>query len=172
MYKKGYFFIIDAIIALFVLMIGITLVVSSYSFQQPTRQLELLDSDILVTLQTQIKNNGNLYCGIGGELMQPWDMNITDAENTYLQQFGEFYYRNETGDCDFCNELIETCAQQLFPDIFPYSLNLTINDESVFYIDNSDLSSATLIIPRKDIVFGTYNQQAYGPYLVEVTMWN
>jgi hypothetical protein len=178
MNKKAYFFLIDAIIAMFVLAIGVSLIVSSYTFKQPVRQLEMLDADVISTLRAPIRSNADSYCGNGGLLNDPSDpvlpnSNITNLGNSYLQQFAEFYYRNQTG-CGYCLELIEDCFNSIIPSshIEPYSVEFVIDDDFGFGINTTDIENATLLIPQRDIVFGMYGQEAYGPYLVELTLWN
>ena len=79
--KRGYFFTLDAVLGLFIIVIGVFLVTSSYvSVPQPA-QVGLLSDDLLNFLSnTKIKNLNNQYAGIGGDL---WSQRIiTDADNS------------------------------------------------------------------------------------------
>lgn len=169
MHKRGYFFLIDAIIALFVLAVGISLVVSSYSFKQPTRQLELLDVDIMAALRTPLRESGDPLCGNSGVMIV--NGNITDIDNTFIQQFGEFHYRQLQG-CTFCYSLVRNCTFSLFPNIAPYSMEVSIDNAFVFGMNYTEKNMSKLIIPQRDIAFGIYNQSSYGPYVVEVVTWS
>ena len=171
MNKKAYFFLIDAIIGLLVLSIGITLVVTSTVFQEPVRQTELLNVDLLSAFTKQIKDKSGVYCGIDGALAQ--DGNITDTENTFLQQFGEFYYRYQQG-CTFCLDLIRNCIKEVVDvnSLAPHSMELKINHEYIYAVNNSQKNLSFLVIPQRSITFGTYGNQYYGPYLAEIIVWN
>ncbi|HLF66081.1 MAG TPA: hypothetical protein VI522_00535, partial [Gammaproteobacteria bacterium] len=92
--KRGYFFVLDAVLGLFVIAMGIFIISTSYVNVPQLTQVSLLADDLLVFLSnTKIKDLNNPYAGIGGQLWK--DGVITDADNSLLQQVGEFYATNK-----------------------------------------------------------------------------
>src|SRR3989338_6601187 len=97
--RRGYFFLIDSILALGVLVIGGFLVFSSYT-QTPTKEDATVLAESLMDFfsNTKIKEVNNAYAGLGGELWQQGT--ITNEENTLLQQLGVFYAKNDLGTAE------------------------------------------------------------------------
>ena len=94
MKKRGYFFELDAALALFVLVVGAFYIASYYIREPQVSQVAILSDDMLNYLSdTQIKNLDNTYAGIGGILWK--NGTITDGDNSLLQQSGSFYYKNK-----------------------------------------------------------------------------
>src|SRR3989338_7566325 len=91
--RRGYFFLIDSILALSVLVIGGSLIFSSYTQTQTKEDATALAESLMDFFSnTKIKDVNNAYAGIGGELWQQGI--ITNEENTLLQQTAEFYAKN------------------------------------------------------------------------------
>ena len=171
--KRGYFFVLDAMLALTVLIIGVFLVTSSYvDVPQPT-QVSLLSDDVLNFLAgTKIKDLNNAYAGIGGAL---WSQgHIKDADNTLLQQAGEFYSTNKL---DIAEKFIQNVSAGIVPQQFRYEV----------WIDNSLLypkvpspehikskNSTEILLTSKKLTFGILNKSTsdiWGPYKAEVFVW-
>ena len=171
--KRGYFFVLDAMLALIVLVIGVFLVTSSYvDVPQPT-QVSLLSDDMLNFLSnTKIKDLNNAYAGIGGTL---WGQgHIKDADNTLLQQAGEFYSTNKP---DIAEKFIQNVSAGIVPQQFRYEI----------WIDNSPLypkapspehikskNSTEILLTSKKLTFGILNKgtsDIWGPYKAEVFVW-
>lgn len=171
MQKRGYFFLIDAIIALFVIGIGITLVLTTTTSPEPVRQPELLDVDMMAILQKRVMDIDDTYCGAESSLVS--DENITNQEDRLLQQLGSLYYRHQQG-CIFCIELIQNCLNEVLPvnSLAPYSFELTINQEYIHAINTTPRNESHLVIPQRSITFGIYNNQFFGPYTAELFVWN
>lgn len=171
MNKKGYFFLIDAIIALFVIGIGITLVITTTSSPEPVRQPELLDIDLMNILQQRVNSIDDDYCGAESALVI--DGNISDPNDRLLQQFGSLYYRDQQG-CVFCIELIQNCINSLvlINNLGPYSIELNINHKYIHAINTTLRNESRLVIPQRSITFGVYHNQFFGPYTVEMFVWN
>lgn len=173
MQKRGYFFIVDSIVALAVLSVGIVLLFSQHEYTPSTEQSYTLSNDILNVLSyNKIKNINNDYAGSNSNLTR--DGNITDIDKTLLEQVGEFYYRNQTKDCSFCIGLIDKFLSNMTSNMIPQQYNYIIKIENltVFNHSSSDKDSSRVVIPSKKIVHGLYNgTELYGPYLVEVLSW-
>ena len=171
--KRGYFFILDAFLGLSVLLIGVILVTSSYvNFPQPS-QVGLLANDLTNFLSTKkIKDLNNPYAGIGGEL---WNNGtITDADNSLLQQIGEFYAANKL---DVAERFIQNVSEGVTPPEFLYEVWI---DGIILYpitpsAEHTKLKeSSELLLTSKVITFGIMNKTTsnlWGPYKVEVFVW-
>jgi hypothetical protein len=171
--KRGYFFTLDASLALFVLIIGI-FIIATFSITSPkTTQLDFLSIDLLNFLSnTKILELNDDYAGIGGQL---WDQGlITDKDNNLLQQIGEFYYLNNTDTADLF-------AKQVTDIVVPpqYRYEIYINNAIVYPKvqtgeHNHSKNNATLMLTSKKITFGLINNtqgELWGPYLAEVFVW-
>lgn len=171
--KRGYFFVLDAVLGLFVLIIGVFVVTSSYvGVQQPT-QVKLLSDDLLGFLsKTKIKNINNPYTGIGGELWNQGD--ISDGDNTLLQQIGEFYYLNKA---DTAEKFIQNTTKDVVPAQFRYEVWV---DNALLYPKTptpehiASKDKTLLLLTSKKITFGVLDKstgELWGPYKAEVFLW-
>ena len=171
--KRGYFFVLDAVLALFILVVGVFLVTSSYvDVPQPT-QVELLSEDLLNFLSnTKIKDLNNPYAGIGGEL---WvNGSIKDADNSLLQQISEFYVANNLNTAE---KFIQNVSKDVVPSQFRYEVWI---NGAVLYPKNptnehiKSRNSTEILLTSKKITFGIINKTTsnlWGPYKAEVFLW-
>ena len=170
--KKGYFFMLDATLALFVLVIGVFLVLSLYVEVPDSAQVDFLSKDIMNFFSdTKIKDLDNNYAGIGGQLWK--NGTITDPENTLLQQIGELY----------ANSQLETAEKfvQNVSDIVPkqYRYEVWIDNTRVYPKDAAQdhaksRSDTELLLTSKKLIFGLNNRTTnsiWGPYKAEVFAW-
>ena len=173
MKKRGYFFILDATLGLFVLVMGVFIVLS-FTLEVPHQaQVGFITNDIMNFLSgTKIKELNNPYAGIGGEL---WKQGaITDQENTLLQQAGEFYYR---GKLDLAEKFLQNMSEPIVPPEFMYEIWI---DNSRVYPRNPDSGhiaskdKTNLLLTSKKLAFGIANKttsEIWGPYKAEVYAW-
>jgi len=173
MQKRGYFFILDATLGLFVLVIGVFLVLSFTLEVPPQTQVGLIAGDIINFLSsTKIKDLNNPYAGIGGEL---WKQGlITDEENTLLQQAGEFYYKKRE---DLAEKFLQNVSMPIVPSQFRYEVWM---DGSRLYPKNpgpehvSSRDGTNILLTSKKVEFGIANKttsEIWGPYKAEVFAW-
>ena len=171
--KRGYFFILDAVLGLSVLIIGVVLITSSYVDVPQPAQVELLSDDLLNFLSnTKVNELNNPYAGIGGEL---WTQGIiTDADNSLLQQIGEFYATNKLGTAE---KFIQNVSKGIIPPQFIYEVWL---DNNILYPQAPTLehiksrNSTGLLLTSKKLTFGIINKTTsnlWGPYKAEVFVW-
>tara|TARA_Y100000310_G_C20658744_1_gene803463 strand:- start:972 stop:1511 length:540 start_codon:yes stop_codon:yes gene_type:complete len=170
--RRGYFFLIDSVLALGVLAIGAFLIFTFYADVPEVEPPEILSEDIMDFFATsKIKDINNEYAGLGGEL---WDSGvITNAENTLLQQIAEFYADD---NLDIAEKFIVNLTVNSFPQqyIFEFRLNKELiypKDPTEEHLDSK--SSTRILIPSKKIVYGI-NQETgdmFGPYNAEVLVW-
>jgi len=171
--KRGYFFVLDAVLALTILVIGVFLITSSYvNAPQPT-QVSLLSDDLLNFLaNNKIKDLNNAYAGIGGVL---WNQGaITDADNSLLQQLGEFYATNKL---DTAEKFIANVSNGVVPDQFRYEVwmdNVILYPKTPAQEHARSRNSTELLLTSKKITFGILNKTTsdmWGPYKAEVYVW-
>ncbi|MDP3764882.1 MAG: hypothetical protein Q8R04_00060 [Nanoarchaeota archaeon] len=171
--KRGYFFVLDAMLGLFVLVIGVILINSSYVNVPQSTQVGLLSDDLLNFLSNKkIKDLNNPYGGIGGEL---WNNGIiTDADNSLLQQIGEFYAANKL---DIAEKFIQNVSTGIIPIQFKYEVwmdNVILYPKIPSLEHISSKNSTGILITSKKLTFGIINQATgniWGPYKAEVFVW-
>ena len=171
--KRGYFFILDAVLALIVLVVGVFLITSSYvSIPQPV-QVEILSDDLLDFLSnTKIRDLNNPYAGIGGVL---WNQGlITDADNSLLQQIGELYSANNP---DIAEKFTANVSVGIIPPQFRYEvwMNGVIIYPRMPAAEHSNSRNSTeLLLTSKKLTFGIMNKTTsgiWGPHKAEVYVW-
>ncbi|MBN2458600.1 hypothetical protein JXB31_05730 [Candidatus Woesearchaeota archaeon] len=174
--KKGYYFILDAIIGLFVITIGIMLIFSYFKVEPSLEQSGFIAFDVMDFLSSnQIKELNSALYGVGGKLHS--DGNITNIDNTLLEQIAEFYYRNVTLKSNFTIRLIEDLLNNLSSSVIPYNygLLLAIDNNTVYNrtgVNAFEMVNATVVVPTKKITYSVYNEtQLVGPYIIEVIVW-
>lgn len=171
--KRGYFFMLDAVLGLFVIAIGTFLISSSYVNVPQLAQVGFLSDDLLNFLSnTKIKDLNNPYGGIGGQLWKQGT--ITDADNSLLQQIGEFYATNKL---DIAEKFIANVSKGAVPEQFKYEvwINGTIiypRTPTAEHVKSKN--STVLLLTSKKLAFGVINKTTsdlWGPYKAEVYLW-
>ena len=171
--RKGYFFLIDSILALGVLAVGGFLILFSYT-QAPHKEDAAILAESLMDFfsNTKIEGTNNQYAGIGGVLWQQGA--ITNGKNTLLQQAGIFY---AAGKKDTAEKLIANITQNAVPG--QYLFEFWIND-TLIYPGNptaghlGSKNSTRVLIPSRKIVYGFISEETgdlFGPYEAEVMVW-
>lgn len=171
--KRGYFFIIDAVLALIIIVIGVFLINSSYVKIPQTTQVGLLSDDLISFLSnTKLKNLNNEYAGFGGEL---WNQKlIHDSDNSLLQQIGEFY---ATKNFDIAEKFIQNVSRDVIPSQFEYEV--LINGQLLYPRNptiqhNISKQNTKIMLTSKLLTFGIVNatsSEIWGPYKAEVFVW-
>ena len=171
--KRGYFFILDAVLGTLVIVIGVLLITSSYVNAPSPTQVGLLSDDLMNFLSnTKIKDINNPYAGIGGTL---WNQGaITDSENTLLQQIGEFY---ATNNLDVADKFIQNVSSGVMPQQFRYEVwmdGITVYPKIKTPEHIKSRDSTELLLTSKRLTFGVLNRTTsnmWGPYKAEVYVW-
>jgi len=173
MQKRGYFFIVDSMVALGVLAIGTILLLSTFEYSPSTQQSYTISDDIInILLYNKIRSVNNYYAGPNSVLTN--NGNITDTGKTLLEQIAEFYYRNQTKNCGFCITIIDNFISNITQDMIPQEYNYLINIDNITVYNHSKrpMNESKFITPSRIIVHGLYQEsEMYGPYLVEVLSW-
>lgn len=172
MKKKGYFFILDAFIALGILIVGF-IIIFGFTVNEPQKgQTVNIADDLLHFLSSKkIQEYNNPYFGSYGILVK--NGTIKETEKTLLQQIGEFYHNN---DISFAQNLLSNSTSNVIMQQYNYE----------FYIDDyliyppirtpeftESKNNADVIFPAKLFSFGTLNDsiEVFGPYNVRVIAW-
>jgi len=171
--RKGYFFLIDSILALGVLVVGGFLIFSSYAQAPPKEDATILAESLVDFFSnTKVKDANNPYAGIGGEL---WKQGmITNGENTLLQQLGEFYAKNDLATAEkFISNLTKNSIPQQY--LFEFRMNDTLIYPKFPSQDHTNSKNAALVlIPSKKLVYGFLDEETgdlFGPYKAEALVW-
>ena len=159
--KKGYFFIIDAVLALGVLAVGAFLIFASYTDVSSKGNPSLLSEGIMdFFANNKIKDIDNKYAGLSGTLWtdegkegglcEGVELTAT-AENTLLQQIAIFYEKSSDNSC-YLN-LAEKFILKLTENVLPqkYEFELWMDDQLLYpgteQTDSKD--AAESLIPSK-----------------------
>ena len=171
--KRGYFFILDAMLGLSVLVIGVFLITSSYINVPQHTQVGLLADDLLDFMsKRKIQDLNNPYSGIGGEL---WKQGIiSNPDNSLLQQMGEFYEANKL---DIAEKFIENISKDVMPPQFRYEVwmnNKLLYPRNPTIEHTASRENTRVLRTSKKLTFGIKNQtisSMWGPYKAEVFVW-
>ena len=124
--KKAVFFTIDALLAASILLGGILLLSAHYVNEQPTAHLNYLSQDIINCLST-LKVNELNSSYIDGLIA---DGNITNVNNSILQQVGEFWAAE---NFDTASEFMDNVTKNIIPD--RYGFGIWVNNELIYQRD-------------------------------------
>lgn len=160
---------VDALLALFVLTLGVTLVLVFYTRTSTYQPVVTLSQDFMTALAaTKLNKLNDMVIGPQGSLVAQG--NITHPENSILQQVAEFYYRWTLG-CEYCLDLVNTTIYRAVSVEAKYNYLISVNDEYVFFKNATSYEDARTVLPTRKIVHGEFQNEVYGPYMVEVLVW-
>jgi hypothetical protein len=172
MKKRGYFFILDSFLAFGILVMGVFILLSSYTTTPQEEPTKNIAEDILdFFANTKIEDLNNPYFGAYGTLVQQGY--IQDTQKTLLQQLGEFYANN---NLDLAESLVTNVTGALIP--FQYKYEFLIDETRICPTNPSQQflqskNNTKFLFPAKKLSFGTINKtlDLFGPYEVEVLVW-
>lgn len=171
--RKGYFFLLDSIIALGVLAVGAFLVFSTYTNTPFLEDVSILSEDLMqLFANNKIKDINNEYARVGGTLWQQGIIN--NSENTLLQQLGVFFAAN---NLDIAEKFINNLTQNILPQQFLFEIKI---DDTLLFPQNPSLAhiqskeKTAVLIPSRRLVHGILDKETgdlFGPFEVMVTVW-
>ncbi len=160
--KRGYFFTLDAFVAMGIIVVGLFVVLASYSYSPVSEQQEALGADILLSLSaTKVTELNNDYV-----MLLITNGTITNRDNTVLQQLGEFYVNNQSS---MGSKFIANISSNILP--YQFGVNISINKTQAYYSGAKLRPSSRYVISSKSIIFGIYNGTFWGPFPADVVMW-
>jgi multisubunit Na+/H+ antiporter MnhB subunit len=163
MYRKGQFLTLDAFIALVVIAAGLVLVLTLHSYSPSLQTPALFSQDFVNTLsQAKIREVNNAYV-----MQQIRAGNITNTDNTLLQQVAELYYYDMES---IASEMLVSVTSGIIPAQYNYDILL---DGTTLASRGAGQADAELLVSTKRIVFGVVNRtvEFWGPSVVEVRLW-
>jgi len=172
MNRKGFFFTVDVFIALSFLIIGFLFVYSAYlSAPQSTQTIFYSNDLISFFTNTKISELDN------AEIFTMWcdscagaTHNISNPDNTILEQILEFTYLNKTG----LAEVLANISRGIIRDQYSYQMNITLDEKSWVMASNYriDMNSSKLALTSKDISYFLLNySEVIGPFITRIEVW-
>ncbi|MBN2459778.1 hypothetical protein JXB28_05830 [Candidatus Woesearchaeota archaeon] len=168
--KRGaYFFVIDALIGGSIIFIGLILIFSSrVTKTESNPTLSLVNDFVTVISTTQIRSFQGAYVQ---SLLD--DGNITDRDNTLLEQLTEFYWLNQSGIRDttaIMDNYLKEISKTVIPDY--RSISISLNNTRLYHTQSLLPEEAGLGVGTQKISFYRINTtHIYGPVLFEVEVW-
>jgi hypothetical protein len=165
--KKGYFFTLDAFMAMAILVICVVLIFSIHSSKPYPLQSIFLSDDVMYYL-----SNTKIY-----ELQSPFvasmvsNGNITMTENSLMEQAAVFYISNRSG---LARVFLVNVTQNLVPKKYGFMLRVYNSSQEYVEVLNNGQSlqnESRLIITSRRILFGVINDTSWGPMTAEVRLW-
>lgn len=172
--KRGaYFFVIDAFIAVSIIIVVMVVLFSAQSSSPDSKPtLSLLQDFMVFMSSTEMRDlQGNYTLALIA------DGNITDMDNTILEQVIEFYYINRSTGKNMSGiifKFINETSSGVIPDSRSFTIRVYNDSISSVIFNNSryPAEGSDLMLGMSKLGFKRINQTAiYGPMIVEVRLW-
>ena len=170
---KGYFFMMDGMFAIVVLVIGLLIIMSTKPYVTNEIQVSMVSENV-VGLLSQIKIKDMCDgCRCTNTKLKKYCQNseVRNNESTLLGYFGELY---SFGDKNYMiTELFTNFSNELYRnDLYGFEIKI----ENVSLYSDMGLGTSRNLISRKKMVFGYFEQgngvvEFWGPYQIEVNAW-
>jgi len=161
MKKRGFFYVVDAFVAVSILIVTLLLMYSTNLNKPVEIQTSTLSADFMELLSgTIIAESSSSYIT---ELRDQGVIKHTDL--TLLEQAVEFYSYEPT----LAMEFLDKTFQNILP--IQYSSVIVIEDVVVYSQINKPEDQADILIPSKRIVFGVHDPQNIYVYTVLIKVW-
>jgi len=170
MNKRGaYFFVIDAMIAASIIFVSLMIIFASYSLQPESNPtLRMAEDYATFLMNTSIRQFQGDYVQL---LIN--NNNITDQDNTLLEQLTEFYYLNSNGidKSQIMANFTQEISQGIIPDQRSFAVYL--NNTLIYNrTSNANINTTKLLLSTKKISFKRINETViYGPIILDIRIW-
>ncbi len=169
MNKRGaYFFVIDALIAASIIFLTLIIIFATHNLSpQDSPTLRILDEYTEFLASTKIREYPGNYTR---QLID--NHNITDLDNTLLEQLTEFHYYNQTGKPTkrFMTNLTSEITRGFIPT--QRSVLVRLGGDIIYNRSNKPMQESDLVLSSKRTGYKRINQTyIYGPISLEVTVW-
>jgi hypothetical protein len=165
--KKGYYFVIDALVGSTIIFVSLMILLNNVSKGTKVQyNYELSEEYSTFILTTQIQDISNPYIN---QLII--DGQIPDQKLTILEQVTLFYYRQ---DLTRAGELVQNITEPLIPPKYGFEYNIINGTDKVniYTRDPTPIKDADLVISSKKITFLQINSSTlFGPAVVEIKTW-
>lgn len=165
--KKGYFFTLDAFIAMSILVLCVVLIFSIHAAKPYPMQSIFISDDMMYYLSsTKCYELQNEYV-----MNLTRDGNITMPENSLVEQIAVFYVRGKGG---IARNLTRQVAGSMMPS--KYGVQLRIYNSTHIFEDTLNgggigQTESRMLISSKVVLFGLENDTSWGPLTAEVRLW-
>lgn len=165
--KKAFFFTTDLIIALVILVMGVSFILIAYASSESTTQASKTATDFVTQLAyTPLNEQTN------PALLSLWGANPSlfgQGEKSLLYYI---VYLNETNNNKLARNMLQVLSDAYIPT--NYNLNVTIN-QTAFFNDTRKIVSqddAPFVLTQKVLVYQIREDtKIMGPYVVQVAIW-
>ncbi len=172
MNKRGaYFFVIDALIAAMVIFVSLIIIFTSHNMVPDTSSsVRMIEDYTNFLTNTKVREFQGEYVK---DLIN--DSNITNLDNTLIEQLTEFYYYNTTGKDN--TKIMWNFTQEISKGIIPdqRSVIVYMNKTLLYNRSVSPIKNSNLVLSSKKICFIRIvnNTQTfiYGPVMMDVMVW-
>ncbi|HLP79070.1 MAG TPA: hypothetical protein VK158_00385 [Acidobacteriota bacterium] len=165
--KRGFFFVLDTIFAVVVILAGLILVFTNLSSVPATYQAASSSIDVLSQLsKTKVNETANAYI-----LALRFNNTLTKSDNyrSIIDVVAYLYNRSNTYDA---RGVIESFVENVTPE--NYNIEILINDTLLYEKSVKDITqeNAAFVIKTRGIVIGVTNDSnMIGPYIMEISLW-
>jgi hypothetical protein len=167
--KRGYFFTLDAFVAMGVIIVGLVLIFSLRSEPTENTQTEFFSRDMVsLFASTSIYEMNNEYVD---ELKA--NHTITNTHYTVLEAVGEMVFLNKT---DTARNLVANITVGIVPE--NYGFELILDNQSVYVrnVADEDFYASpgryNVLMTSKRIISGEINRSImWGPLKAELRVW-
>lgn len=178
MKKRAYFLTLDAFIAIGIVVVGIVIILSQYSFQPYQSQVSFYTNDIMNTMySTQIYEINDQYFHYLKTYKEQGE--IQDIYSTVFEQMAYFLAK----DCNKCKTMAKNLTRELTKDVispkFSYNISLSNSSDSFVLYNISrtsefgkikKLENSSLVLSSKRIVLTDFNDKLH-VFIGEVVVW-
>jgi len=170
MNKRGaYFFVIDALIGASIIFLSLIIIFNTnFSSPESNPTLRMMEDYTDYLVSTRVRE---IQGPITAKLVS--NGNITNVDNTLLEQLTEFYYLNVTGARDTTNimwDFTDEISKGLVSE--QRSFSVYVNKTLVYEDIDSVLDQSRLVVNSKKISYKRINDTfIYGPVIIEVKLW-
>ena len=191
MKKKGYFFILDALIGILIMSIVFITFLSDPIDVPQKPIIDMMANDVQLLLNSvkirdlDLSNNPTIEFPVIKDLVDTG--RITDIDNTLAQQIGEFYFKvHSISDSSFRGNAGDMLAEilEVVPDQYNFEVKITgdfddglggTEEISELLYDRTNVAKedSEVVLVRTSFVFGVdpATKVFWGPYVFEVKIW-
>ena len=164
--RASVFFVFDVFIAATILVITLTMILGADVSRPSTEKSYLLSEDVMSFLSENMLRE--IDDPVKDALYQ--DGNITNLDQTPLEQFAVFHYRNVTEGCTTCQANSSILFESLTAENIPsqYNVYLAVNGTEIFIRENPALSPSFSYTSRAFAFPLITKSELWGPVLVEL----
>jgi hypothetical protein len=178
MNKRGaYFFVIDALIAGSIIFISLLVIFTTHNMRpEPAPTLRMIQDYTNFLTKNKIREFSGPYVQ---SLVN--DSNITNLDNTMLEQLVQFYYENQTNEKD-TTAIMYNYVKEISAGIIPaqrsFALYIYLVNESgldhtlIYSSEQKPMKDSSLVMSTQKITFKRINETyVYGPLVAEAVIW-